>query len=156
MHRDAGHPDYQKINMEIVARRAEELTPTDEPAVPSCLLEMLDEEEDESMDDTVDKAATLAERVWNEPDIAKEMARTRPQLLLSQRDSDAQKNVEASRMNALATVSRLEVCTGSALIDQFNTSYIPRVFNLTLPWCVGGPDFPRQTRWRRKFDDAPT
>ena len=29
------------------------------------------------------------------------------------------------------------------------------MFGLTLPWCVGGPDFPRQPRARRKFEDAP-
>ena len=26
---------------------------------------------------------------------------------------------------------------------------------MSLPWCVGGPDFPRQKRWRRCFHDAP-
>ena len=45
--------------------------------------------------------------------------------------------------------------TGSNLLDQFKTSYIPRVFNLTLPWYVGGPDFENQDRFRRRFADAP-
>ena len=35
MKRDAGHPDYQKVNMADVQRRARELAPTDAPTVPS-------------------------------------------------------------------------------------------------------------------------
>jgi len=45
---------------------------------------------------------------------------------------------------------------GSNLIDQFETAYIPRVFNISLPWCVGGPDFSHKPRYRRKFLDAPS
>ena len=74
---------------------------------------------------------------------------------MPQRDSDALKNVEASRINAFGNFSQLELRTGSNLVDQFKTSYIPRVFNITLPWCVGGPDFPEQPRFRRRFTDAP-
>ena len=83
------------------------------------------------------------------------MDRARPQIMVNQRDSDAQKEVEASRMNALSSVSQLDIRTGSTLVDQFETAYIPRVFNLTLPWCVGGPDFPKQPRYRRHAVDAP-
>ena len=107
------------------------------------------------MDDDVDKAATPAVRIWNEKDLEAEMDRARPQLLLNQRDSDAQKDVEASRKNAFSSLSELQIQTSSTLIDQFLTSYIPRVLNVSLPWCVGGPDFPRQQHWRRCFDDAP-
>ena len=84
-----------------------------------------------------------------------EMERTRPQLLLNQRDGDSQKNVEASRINAFSTISQVQLKTGSNLIDQFHTFYIPRVFHMSLPWYVGGPDFPRQKRWRRCFEDSP-
>ena len=101
-----------------------------------------------------DKAATPAARISNKKDLQMEMVRTRPQLLLTQRDSDAQKNIEASRSNALSTISTTQLQTGSNLLDQFHTSYVPRIFNMSLPWCVGGPDFPRQKRWRRCFDDA--
>ena len=117
-------------------------------------MDILDEDSDENLDDDVDKAATPAARIWNEGDLQKEMERTRPQLLLTQRDSDASKNVEASRSNALSTISTVQLQTGSNLIDQFHTSYIPRVFNMSLPWCVGGPDFPRQKNWRRRCDDT--
>ena len=41
------------------------------------------------------------------------------------------------------------------LLDQFNGSYIPRVFHLTLPWYVGGPDLVGRPRFRRSSDDAP-
>ena len=155
MHRDAGHPDYQGIDMKRVEQRSRELAPTTDPTIPSGLLDVLDTDSDEALDDVVDKAATPAVRIWNEADLQLEMERARPQLLLTQRDSDAQKNVEASRSNALSTISEIQLQTGSDLIDQFHTSYVPRVFNMSLPWCVGGPDFPRQKRWRRCFHDAP-
>ena len=155
MHRDSGHPDYTNVFMERVEQRARELAPTNDPTIPSGLLDVLDEDEDEDLDDDVDKAATPAVRIYNEKDLQLEMERTRPQLLLNQRDSDAQKSVEASRSNAFSTISEIKLQTGSNLIDQFHSSYIPRVFNMSLPWCVGGPDFPRQKRWRRCFDDAP-
>ena len=74
---------------------------------------------------------------------------------MNQRDSDANKDVEASRINAFANFSDFELRVGSILVDQFESSYIPRVFNITLPWCVGGPDFPHKPPWRRRFLDAP-
>ena len=155
MHRDAGHPDYQKIFMSRVEKRALELAPTNEPTIPSGLLDVLNEDSDEHLDDNVDKAATPAPRIYNEADLDLEMERTRPQLLLNQRDGDSQKNVEASRSNAFSTISQVQLKTGSNLIDQFHTFYIPRVFHMSLPWYVGGPDFPRQKRWRRCFEDSP-
>ena len=91
MHRDAGHPDYQGIDMKRVDQRARELAPTNDPTIPSGLSDVLDEDSDEALDDDVDKAATPAARIWNEKDLQMEMERTRPQLLLTQRDSDAQK-----------------------------------------------------------------
>ena len=103
------------------------------------------------------------------------MDRVRPQLLVGQRDSDAQREVDLSRTQALASVAgefsgdskgsevptsafsslaELQIQTSSSLLSQFHSSYIPRVFNLSLPWCVGGPDFHGCKRWRRT-DDAP-
>ena len=49
----------------------------------------------------------------------------------------------------------MELHTGSKLEDQFQGSYIPRVFNLTLPWYVGGPDLQSRERFRRRDEDAP-
>ena len=84
------------------------------------------------------------------------MDRARPLTLVPQRDSDSQKEVEESRSTALATVTSMSTRTGSSLLKQFNTAYIPRVFNLTLPRQVGGPDFKGAgPRWRRNFEDAP-
>ena len=74
---------------------------------------------------------------------------------MAQRDSDVNKDIVASRSSALEMFSELEVRTGSNLIEQFKTSYIPRVFCMTSPHCVGGPDFPQQPKERRRFDDAP-
>ena len=103
----------------------------------------------------VDKAATPAERLHNEADVRRDMERKRPQALVSQRDSDANRNVPVSRESALAEFSTLSLQTGSNLENQFHSSYLPRMLCTTLPWCVGGPDFPRQPRWRRCYDDAP-
>ena len=156
MHKDAGHSDYTHLDMPRVRELARSLNSTDEPQIPSEIAELLDNSEDEQLEDTTDKAATPAERVYHEANLQRELARSRPMVLLSQRDSDAQKNVAASRENALSTVTTLEIQTGSNLLQQFETEYIPRVFSLTLPRQVGGPDFPGQPRRRRCFDDAPT
>ena len=155
MHRDAGHPDYQRVDMKEVEIRARELAPTDDATIPNSLLEVLGEDgENDDNFHGVDKAATPAERISSEMELEKEMNRARPLLFSTQRDSDAQREVEASRVSALSSVSQLEVRTGSDLIDQFKTEYIPRVFNLTMPWCVGGPDFRRQKRYRRSCEDS--
>ena len=92
----------------------------------------------------VDKAATPAERVHSEADLTRELDRLRPQSLVAQRDSDANRGASSSRNSALAQFSNLSVQIGSNLIQQFKTSYIPRVCGAALPWCVGGPDFPWQ------------
>ena len=76
MHKDAGHPDYQSVNMEHVQQRAKQLAPTDEPTIPSGLLSVLEEDSDEALDDDVDKAATLAVRIRNEEEL--EMETTTP------------------------------------------------------------------------------
>ena len=101
-------------------------------------------------DGTTDKAATPAERIRSVEELSRNMQRLRPQILLAQRDSDANRNIEESRSNALATLSLLDIKTGSNLIEQFQADYIPRVFHITFPFCVGGPDFKHQKRLRRK------
>ena len=83
------------------------------------------------------------------------MNRARPSFMVPQRDSDAKKDIEASRSSALNRFSILELRTGSALVDQFQMSYIPRVSHMTLPWQVGGPDLKGVARFRRKYNDAP-
>ena len=39
-------------------------------------------------------------------------------------------------------------------MEQFETEYIPRVFNITFPFCVGGPDFKNRKRYRRPVGDG--
>ena len=157
MFRDAGHSDYQHLDMRDVQQKAQLLADSDDPSIPHGLEEVLDEEEDDVIcrEAGVDKAATPAERIRSAAELARTMERTRPNILLSQRDSDARKEVEASRASAFSTFSELDLRTGSALLDQFQGSYIPRVFHMTLPWCVGGPDLRGRTRYRRSSEDAP-
>ena len=159
MHRDSGHPQYRSLNMADVERRAKLLTPKDVTGdvqtIPDCVINLLNGEDPANDASEVDKAATPAERTWNEADLTKCMDRARPQLLLPQRDSDAQKEVTASRLAAFGKLAQLDLHTGSNLISQFQTSNVPEVFNLTFPWCVGGPDFKGQPRYRRQASDAP-
>ena len=72
---------------------------------------------------------------------------------MTQRDSDANKDVMESRANAWDQVAQMSVATSSTLIKQFLSNYLPRVFHLAMPYLVGGPDFPRQPRPRRSVDE---
>ena len=104
MRRDAGHPAYRGIDMREVQKRARELATTDEPAIPSGLVEFLEGADDVAGEffSGVDKVATPAERAYSQVDICRNLGRTRPQTLVVQRDSDANRNVESSRESALA------------------------------------------------------
>ena len=98
MFRDAGHPDYQPLNMKAVEQRSRRLTDSDDPAIPNGLADLLDEEgEQEEEKLGVDKAATPAERIWDTAEIGRHMEHMRPNILVAQRDSDAAKQIEASR-----------------------------------------------------------
>jgi hypothetical protein len=153
MHRDGNHPDYQRDSMEAMEIRARELAATDDPTIPVGILDILEGRGDEEPFVGVDKAATPAEQVNSLENLQRELERARPQVLLAQRDSGANRDVEGSRANAFSNFSDLAMQTGSVLEKQFETSYLPRVFNVTLPWCVGGPGFPQKPRFRRRFDD---
>ena len=149
--RDAKHPDYQSVNMHRVQRLAQKLAPTNdpnEPYLPDGLLEVLQEASELTNADFAgtDKAATPAERNFSSEDLARDFERARPQVLVAQRDSDANKDVVNARLHALEKYNNLSLGTGSTLEPQFLTSYIPRMFSSTIPWCVGGPDFPRRPR----------
>jgi len=143
--------------MRDVERRAQTLASSDEPSIPNDLAEFFEMGSEEEKEDFigVDKAATPAERIHSRADLIRDFERARPLALVPQRDSDANKDIAASRTSALGMFSQLELRTGSNLIHQFKTSYIPKVFCMTFPRCVGGPDFPQQRRERRHFDDAP-
>ena len=91
MHKAAGKPDYQHLDMGKVRQRASELNSSNEAAIPCGLQDVLDTSDDDRLNDTTDKAATPAERVSNEQQLQSEMARARPLTLVAQRDNDAQK-----------------------------------------------------------------
>ena len=111
--------------------------------------DVTDHEHEDKPDGRTDKAATPAERIHNMEELSRNLERMRPQLLLPQRDSDVNRHVQESRANALASMSSIDMKTGSNLEEQFKTEYIPRVFHITFPFCVGGPDFKHKTRYRR-------
>ena len=160
MQRDAKHPDYAKYDMKGIEEKAKRWLPTNEPTVPPEVLPRdylqgaSGSEEDEFTG--TDKAATPAERCRTEQDLERAMDRARPQLLLVQRDSDAKKDVEASRVNALEQFAKLDLRIASTLENQIQTLYIPRVFHNAMPWCVGGPDFAKRVRPRRGGDPDST
>ena len=108
MFTDAGHPDYKKVNMEDVARRALELTDSDAAAIPNGLAEVLEEGDGESDIGETDKAATPAERIRSTEEFKKHLERSRPQLMFLQRDSDTGKEVEESRSSAFSRFSALK------------------------------------------------
>ena len=108
MFRDSGHPDYQHLCMDDVARKAKLLADTDDPSVPNGLAEILESDaETEQAPQPVDKAATPAGRLFNVQDLLREMDRARPNILSTQRDSDALKEIEASRASAFSRFSVL-------------------------------------------------
>ena len=90
MHRNAGRKEYLHLKDEDIRAKANELTSSNEPAIPDDLVKMFDEDlEKELLQAEADKAATPAERLWSEKDLARDMERARPQSLVLQRDSDA-------------------------------------------------------------------
>ena len=155
MHRAKGHPDYQKQSMDQVRLRVRDLAPSDEPTILVGLVEALESDNEDSLADPVDKAATPVVRLWNEEELHEEMNRNRPLILVAQRDTDSQKQIEASRAHALSNVSELTVLTGSRLIEQFNTLYVPRVFPAFFALVRWRSRFLKQPRLRRKTQEDP-
>ena len=129
---------------------------TAETTIPPDILPLVDDESGTDVYAGVDKAATPAERPSNPQALSRDLDRARPLLLLPQRDSDANKEVMASRAHAWDQITQMTIARSSSLIKQFLSTYVPRVFHLALPYLVGGPDFPRQPRPRRCVDrDSP-
>ena len=81
MFKDAGHPNYTRVNMADVKIRAAQLTDTDEAAIPNDLADMLAESDSDSDDGGADKAATPAERLHSIEEFQKHVERARPQLM---------------------------------------------------------------------------
>jgi len=158
-----GHPDYKHLTakeLSNIDRRAREMAPTDAPTIPpevlpTDLADIVDVGNDEDFLGA-DKAATPAERAHSVDQLQKNMARARPQILMTQRNSDAGKDVQDSRLNALEQYSEMKIGTSSSLLGQFKSEYPARVFHTSLPWCAGGPDFGKNRNPRRaKDEDAP-
>ena len=88
------------------------MAPSDAPTVPVDVLPSEEPDAHEEPDDKellgTDKAMTLAERIGSIADLDKNMRRARPQILLLQRDSDAKKHVQESRVNALECFFQIE------------------------------------------------
>ena len=84
MRKEAGHLDYQLVDMHEVKRRSRELATSDEPAIPSGLVEFLNAEDEvaEEFFSGVDKAATPAERAYTVADLQRNLDRARPQTLV--------------------------------------------------------------------------
>jgi len=153
--KESGDEDYADQNMDAVRCRAQSLADTDEATIPKGILEMLDTDATDGNGDpndlATDKAATPAERPTTSKHLAEHMHQLRPNVLFVQRDTDALKKVESSRIAALAQQAcpELHLTVGSTLINQFEGDYIPRVFKLTFPWRIGGPDLFNRVRPRR-------
>ena len=60
LHKAAGKPDYQHLDMERVRQRAFDLNPSSEAAISAGLEDALDSSDDEKLHATTDKAATPA------------------------------------------------------------------------------------------------
>ena len=75
MRKDAGHPDYQHVDMHDVGRRSRELAASDEPAIPSGLVEFSNAEYEvaEESFSGVDKATTPAERAYTAADLQRNL-----------------------------------------------------------------------------------
>ena len=148
------HPDYKRIDMAEVQKRAAEM-PLTRNNIPSDVVDLMNELSESDKQDFmgVDKAATPAERAYAESDLARLMRRARPLTMTAQRDSDANKDVQESRTSALSQFANVNLQVGSALEQQFVPTYVPRVFSAALPWCVGGPDFKHQSSRRSVVDN---
>ena len=105
---NTGHPDYRHLtpkNMKEIEARAKKMAP--EPDVPTIppevqmaeLAEALQEGEGELLG--TDKAATPAERAHSERDLERNMARTRPKIIIVQRNSERRTAEKAQRLGAI-------------------------------------------------------
>ncbi|CAE7884649.1 TTC28 [Symbiodinium microadriaticum] len=74
---------------------------------------------------------------------------TRPMTLAADRASGHLSQPGADDAVALGAHQRLGIRTGSKMVDQWNARYLSHAFPFTLPYAVGGPDFPMKLRDRR-------
>ena len=120
MRKEARHADYQHVDMHEVKRRSRELATSDDPVTPSGLVEFLNAEDEvaEEFRSGVDKAATPAERAYTAADLHRNLERARPQTLVLQRDSNANRNVLVSRDSALSQFSSAVLQMGANLTPQ--------------------------------------
>ena len=79
----------------------------------------------------------------------------RPSALFLDRNSSSIVPRDVRELLALRKHYELDVSTGKALVDQWNSTYFAIVFPFSIPRAVSGPDFPRKRRERRTRPDAP-
>ncbi len=112
MWRDAGHPDYQ-VNMQEVEARADQLAATNAPTIPNGITHFFEEEhvQNEGVDDA-DKAAAPSERIGTGEHLTRAFERTRPLMMMAQRDSDANRMWQRAE-SARSANSRKWICTSA-------------------------------------------
>ena len=66
---------------------------SDDPKIPPDILGILNDDDGKELFEGVDKHATPAERIYTNTDLERDMDRQNPLSLVSQRDSDANKNL---------------------------------------------------------------
>ena len=93
-----------------------------------------------------DKNATPAEPAKAIMAMEKEM---RPLNLVGEQSSNSASTVHEEHGNILARYQKLEVVTGSTMVDQFRPQYLGSAYPFTMPSAVGGYDVPGKNRWRR-------
>ena len=99
-----------------------------------------------------DKNATPAPHAAPVEDV---FAHARPQAITEERRSRNVDDINAQHAVALSGYSPLRVQTDSELEQQWESHYVPAVFQWEIPRMVGGVDYwPEKGRWRRTEPDV--
>ena len=88
-----------------------------------------------------------------EPSVS--LTEVRPSSLFPDRESYNIASPDVKEILALRQHCLLDVSSGRELIESWRTSYFALAFPFSIPRCVSGADFPKKTRGRRNFADAP-
>ena len=152
MLRDSGHVDYRPLDEDSVRAQAAQLADVPDGSTPARTrgIDHLFPTDDDIVEDLViDKAATPAEPPQS---IGAPQRALRPGAMLLERDMDAGRHESGARASAFSRYANIDLKTGSKLLEQFESHYVPRVFPFTIPGCVGGPDVKGRPRHRRPLN----
>ena len=83
------------------------------------------------------------------------LTEVRPSSLFPDRESYNIASADYREILALRKHCLLDVSSGRDLIESWKTSYFALAFPFSIPRCVSGADFPKKTRERLYFADAP-